>query len=345
MNHTRSLRSVLTMLFALIASVLLAMSLVSCGESSSSKESSEAQSTAAAEGAFPVTVKHKFGETTIDSMPKRVVSLGYSDQEPIIAFGVTPVLVREWSGMTPEGQGVSEWAKDKIEGDKIELYKGKDIDPEVIATYQPDLIVAISSGMSKDDYEALSKIAPVVAQTADYPDYQQPWDVTTKQIGTALGQADKADEMIKDIKDRSAALAKKHPEWQGKSIVVGGYDGEDLWVYTQDDPRARFFRDLGFKYNQKVQDLAGEKFNVKLSLEQADVLESDVIIWYQISSNKDGIDTIRNESALAALPAQKEERSVYLTGELERSFGWQTVLSLDYLLDHIEEPLAKAASK
>lgn len=345
MNQTRSLRSVLTMLFALIASVLLAMSLVSCGENSSSKESSEAQSTAAAEGAFPVTVKHKFGETTIDSMPKRVVSLGYSDQDAIIAFGVTPVLVREWDGMYPDDQGVCDWAKEKMEGDKIEIYKGEDIDPEAIATYKPDLIVAVYSGISKDDYEALSKVAPVVAQTADYGDYEQPWDVTTKQIGTALGQADKADEMIKDIKDRSAALAKKHPEWQGKSIVVGGYDGEDLWVYTQDDPRARFFRDLGFKYNQKVQDLAGDKFYLKLSLEKADVVDSDVIIWDQISYNKDGIDTIRKESALAALPAQKEERSVYLTGELERSFGWQTVLSLDYLLDHIEEPLAKAASK
>ena len=35
--------------------------------------------------AFPVTIEHKFGSTTISEEPQRVVSIGFSEQDPLLA--------------------------------------------------------------------------------------------------------------------------------------------------------------------------------------------------------------------------------------------------------------------
>ena len=41
--------------------------------------------------AFPVTIKHAFGETTIEEEPTRVATLGWSDQDAALSLGVVPV--------------------------------------------------------------------------------------------------------------------------------------------------------------------------------------------------------------------------------------------------------------
>src|SRR5690242_17739378 len=52
-------------------------------------------------GAFPVIVQHKFGTTTIPAKPVRVVTLGYTDQDAVLALGTVPVATSEWYGDQP----------------------------------------------------------------------------------------------------------------------------------------------------------------------------------------------------------------------------------------------------
>ena len=59
---------------------------------------------------------------------------------------------------------------------------------EKIAALEPDLIVGTNAGMTKQDYEKLSALAPTIAQSGDYSDYFEPWDVQHLAIGKALGQ-------------------------------------------------------------------------------------------------------------------------------------------------------------
>ncbi|HET6547882.1 MAG TPA: hypothetical protein VFG79_05485, partial [Solirubrobacter sp.] len=56
--------------------VLAAVVLAACGS-----ESEPAGSPASGGGAFPVAVEHKFGTTEIATEPKRVVTVGYTDQD------------------------------------------------------------------------------------------------------------------------------------------------------------------------------------------------------------------------------------------------------------------------
>jgi len=50
---------------------------------------------------FPVTVEHAFGSTIIPAEPKRVVSVGYVEQDFLYALGIAPVGVRNWWGDHP----------------------------------------------------------------------------------------------------------------------------------------------------------------------------------------------------------------------------------------------------
>lgn len=52
----------------------------------------------AAGGTFPVTVEHAYGSTEIPREPTRVLTLGLSDQDPLLALGVAPVAVYPWYG-------------------------------------------------------------------------------------------------------------------------------------------------------------------------------------------------------------------------------------------------------
>ncbi|WP_240432521.1 hypothetical protein [Rubrobacter indicoceani] len=45
-----------------------------------------------------VSIRHKYGTTEIQGRPERVVSVEYTDQDPILAVGGALVGVREWFG-------------------------------------------------------------------------------------------------------------------------------------------------------------------------------------------------------------------------------------------------------
>jgi len=49
-------------------------------------------------GAFPVTIEHRYGSTTVPAEPQRVVALGLTDVDPMLALGVKPVGFVDWYG-------------------------------------------------------------------------------------------------------------------------------------------------------------------------------------------------------------------------------------------------------
>ena len=78
---------------------------------SSGPAATEAVPTDAA-AAFPVTVTHALGSTTIESEPQRVVTVGVTEQDTVLAVGVTPVGVTDWYGDQP--YATWPWAQDEL---------------------------------------------------------------------------------------------------------------------------------------------------------------------------------------------------------------------------------------
>lgn len=321
----------------------LGAGLVACSNDEGATTASAEQTSVAEQGAFPVTIEHRFGSTEIKEEPKRVVSLGYTDQDALLALGITPVSVKYWDGMLPDGEAAGVWANDKVGADKPRIDMDSEVNAEAIAKDNPDLIVAVYSDIDEDTYKKLSAIAPVIVQKGEYEELQQPWDVTTLEIGQAVGKEEEAKEQVQSIKDKFAELRNNHPEWKGMELGVATIEEDKLAVFAEGDPRSRFFTELGFSINPGYAEITKDRFYGEVSKENADKVNSDVLVWDQLSySPLQSKESVLQDPIVSKLPAVKDGHSVYLDGDMEKAFGWQTVLSLKYLLDKIEQPLAEA---
>ena len=121
-------------------------------------------------GAFPVTIEHAYGETTIDTQPERIATVAWANHEVPLALGVVPVGMSKATWGDDDGDGVLPWVEDQLDELGAEtpvLFDETDgIDFEAVADTEPDVILAAYSGLTQEEYDTLSKIAPVVA----YPD-------------------------------------------------------------------------------------------------------------------------------------------------------------------------------
>jgi len=104
------------MLGMLTAAVMAFATVAACGGGTQETDTTEPSTGAgAATDAFPITIAHSFGETTIPAEPQRVVTVGQTDQDAVLALGVAPVATTEWYGEQPGA--LFPWAREKL-GDR-----------------------------------------------------------------------------------------------------------------------------------------------------------------------------------------------------------------------------------
>jgi iron complex transport system substrate-binding protein len=291
------------------------------------------------EGAFPVTVEHRYGETTIEGPAQRVVSVGFTDQDPLLALGVVPVGILDWYGDQP--YGVWPWAQDLLGDARPEALASDTINFEAIAALRPDLIIGVSSGMTQEQYDRLSQIAPTVAQSARYPDYQGPWQEQTRTIGRAVGKPTLAEELVAEVEGDIAAAAAAHPELEGVEATMSFVlDEDEIGAYASGDSRSRLLTDLGMVIPARIDELAGDQFYASFSVEQMQLLDNDLIVW--VTSEPAIIDQIKANGLRQQLRAVQEGREVFLTVEQAGAASFSSVLSLPYLLETFVPELAAA---
>lgn len=276
---------------ALLAGAALALSgaLAGCTTGSTDESSTPRSQTKADAGAFPVTIEHAFGETTIEKEPTRVATVGWTDQDHALALGVVPVGATKltWGG---NAGGSSDWFDDELQDVQEDVkvaapvrYDDTDgIPVEEIARTNPDLILATNSGLTKEDYTKLSKIAPVVA----YPEapWVTPWQTSLATVGKALGRSSEAAEVEKEVEEDIVEARKANPEILGKSLIFGYLTTTDLsqiGIYAPQDPRVSFMRDLGLEDAPSVAAaIKPGEFYGQLSAEKASMLQSDVFLTW-----------------------------------------------------------------
>ncbi|WP_216827065.1 iron-siderophore ABC transporter substrate-binding protein [Streptomyces globosus] len=340
-----ALQRFVTHLPRLAVATAAALALSACGGGSQKAESKSGASADAgtASAAFPVTVEHKYGSTTIDKEPKRVVTLGLSDQDAVLALGIKPVGAVDWFKEQPYGKWP--WTKDKWGSAKPEIVGERDeYNIEKIAALKPDLVIAQYSGMKKEQYDTLSKFTKVVAQPKDLPDYGASWQVMTRQIGTSLGKAAETDKLIADVDARFKAVRDRHPEFAQKTLVVAdSFEAGKYSAFTRTDPKSIFFQELGFTLKPEIDTLAKPGFNVvELSAEKLNVLDVDRVVW--VTSSTGANDRIKAEPLYRNLKVHQEKRDLfvpYQDPDVGAAFSFNTVLSIPYAITEIE-PLLTA---
>ena len=328
---------------SLVAGVLAATLLAVTACAGSDTDSGTDQTGGASAGAFPVTLEHKYGSTTIGKEPKRVVTVGLTDQDALLALGVVPVATTEWLGKFPGAIGP--WATAKLGGAAVPQVltdTGSGPQFEKIAALKPDLILSLYSGLTQESYSTLSQIAPTVAQPKKYTDYGIPWQDLTRTAGRAVGRTDQAEKAIADVEARIAEDRKANPDFEGAGgLIATTYEG--YFVYGTQDPRSRVLTSLGFELPADLDEAIGDKFGASISAERTELLDRDAIIWLVA-----GIDTgraiLRKDPLYTKLDVTKEGRDVLVDegSPYGSATSFISVLSLPYLLDRLVPQLAAA---
>ena len=168
-----------------------------------------------------------------------MATVSWVNQDVALALGVVPVGMAavEFGGNAEKS---TDWFDAKLaetEGAQkpVQWSEASGIDAEAIAAVKPDVILAVYSGITQEDYDRLSKIAPTVACPKDVPAYGTSWQQSTEVIGRVLGTEQEAGELIADLEQQIKAAGEKHADLQGASFVYGTIDpaaADQISIYT-----------------------------------------------------------------------------------------------------------------
>lgn len=305
-------------LVAAAASGVAALALTACSTGPTSEASADPASssaTAVDKDAFPTTIKHAFGETTISAEPQRVATVGWNDQDVVVSLGVIPVGATKitWGG---NANGSTDWfdaGVAKLDASaKVARYDDTAGVPfDAIAQAKPDLILGVNSGIAQEDYDKLTKIAPTVAFPGEA--WGTSWEDSVRLVGQALGRTTKATEVTAETNKAIDDAVAKYPQIKGKSAAWAWFTPTDLSVvsvYTSSDLRPQILRRFGMVDAPTVTALSKgtKQFSANLSAEKSATLAADALIFYV--EKPEEVDTLKKHPLLGQIPALKTNHYV-----------------------------------
>ncbi|MFN3339569.1 MAG: iron-siderophore ABC transporter substrate-binding protein [Dietzia sp.] len=345
-------RSHLVLILAAFIAILAVLAGCTTGSVGGTEESAAATDVER-DGDFPRTITHAYGQTEITEPPQRVATISWVNADVSLALGVVPVGIPRNSFGGNAG-GSTDWFDAELEavgGEMPELYSETDgINTEAIAALQPDIILGAYSGMTAEEYETLSKIAPTIAMPEGDVAFGTAWQDSTRLIGEALGRSERAEELIDEVEGRIAQVADDHPGIRGTTFIYGTVDpgaAEKIYAFTDVDNRPRFLEQLGMVQAPAVAEAstgASDQFAVTWSPERADELVSDILVTY--AASPDVRAAIESDPLLGRIPAIEAGRMVVQTDEQQvLSISAASPLSLPWALDNVVPDIIAAAEQ
>lgn len=300
---------------------------------------------------FPVTIKHAFGETTINSKPERITTIQWGNQDVVLALGVVPVGFSAANFGVEDGSGLLPWTRERLKElgeENPNIFQDTDgLDFEAISDSNPDVILAVYSGITQEDYEILSQIAPVV------PYQTTPWMTQWRELVTytamGMGIEEEGKQLIKDTEAFIAEKVAEHPQLEGKHVVWVNFNATDLskfHIYTPADPRGAFLYELGFTYPESILTLIDDSsvYSQSLSSENSDALyDADIIIGY----GSDAVyEAVSKDPVLGRIPAVEKGAVVLIPGDTPLgAAGNPNPLSIQYTTDEYLKLISEAVDK
>lgn len=268
---------------------------------------------------FPITVDHAFGSTTIASAD-RIATVGWANQEVPLALGVVPVGMAKATWGDDDGDGILPWVEEKLtelDAPTPAVYDETDgPDYEAVAATEPDVILAAYSGLTREQYDKLAKIAPVVA----YPTtpWGTTWDDTIAVNAEAVGRKDDGAKLIENLTRQIDAAVAARPDLRNAKTLFAYLDPTDMsqiGYYTLNDPRAEFLKSAGLPVPAVVEtaSTSSPEFFQQVSAERADdFADVDLIVTY---GDDKTLAQLRADPLLGKIPAIAGGRVAILQNE------------------------------
>ncbi|MER8101352.1 iron-siderophore ABC transporter substrate-binding protein [Kitasatospora sp. NPDC094016] len=318
----------------------LALALTACGGGAAGSGGDAGSASQADPGAFPVTVQTQFGTATIPRAPRRVVALGWSDQDAALALGVKPVAIVK----TEDGfkNGVGPWAEQALGDARPQVLDTTDGYPiEKVAALHPDLILAVQSGLTSADYGKLSQIAPTVGYLSGRTAYGTPWEEQTELIGKALGRGKEAAQAIAAVDQSLTRDAATYPQLKGKSFLYAFPQPSNGRVVLYTDERTRVLERAGLVLDPVATGAPKlNSFSNALSMEHLGSLTSQaLLVWYSTPENQQQLES---NPVFKGLPAVASGAYLPVNRTLAQASSAPSVLSIPWSAEQILPALAKS---
>ncbi|TVT28988.1 iron-siderophore ABC transporter substrate-binding protein [Salinicoccus cyprini] len=360
--HTFGKRPFLPLLIAALIFVFIvgcsnqeeAASTEEAGSGSASNEESTEESTEASSeesASYPITVEHAFGETVIEEKPERVATIQWGNQDVALALGVEPVGFSAANFGVQDDSGLLPWTKEKLDELGVEdpnVFQDTDgLDFEAISDSNPDVILAAYSGITQEDYDLLSEIAPVVA----YPEaaWATSWREQVTMNAKGMGMEAEGQQLIEDTEAMVQEKVAEYPQIEGKQVVWTNFSADDLsqmHIYTPADSRVKFLEELGMTVPESVTDMIEdpESYSLNLSSENAQALyDADILVGY---GNQELLETLQADPLLGEIPAIERGSVVFIESDSPIvAAGTPTPLSTSYTIDEYLQMIGDAVDK
>lgn len=336
-----------------LTTMILACALLvtGCASKAGKTEDTSKGGDTASSVSYPITIKHAYGETVIKEEPKNVVAISWGNPDTPLALGVVPAGISKANYGKITEKGLLPWTDKKFTDlgvDKPVVFDDVDgLDYEAISNANPNVILAAYSGLTQEEYDMLSKIAPVVA----YPKlaWQTYWRDQITTNATAMGKKDEGTKLVSELDKLIADKVAEYPSIKGKKVAFCYFSPTDLskfYIYTSTDPRAAFLNDLGLVEADSVKELAksSDSFALTISSENIDKLaDVEVIVAY---GNAELLKQLQADKLLGTLPAIKNG-SVALIDETSdlAAAATPSALSIPATIDEYLKLIGEAADK
>lgn len=234
--------------------------------------------------AYPVTIPHSSGSTTIPARPVRVVALGPHALDLLLSLGIQPVGYGEASTFVKTPAFGTPIRDIRVLGSRVTsnpVNVGDRFNPnlEILASLKPDLIVG--EDYASQVYPQLSRIAPTLLfKGIDRSEWQKTLPLLAKAVDREPQYANVLKSYTAGVQATRSLLA---PRFRNQTVLVvwtGGGEGKNTFnVSKRSDWTGGLLGDLGLNV------IDGDKNEAVLSVEGLVALNPDVVIVLASGTN------------------------------------------------------------
>lgn len=274
-------------------------------------------------------IEHAMGTTAVPISPERVVVLDYAPLDTAIALDVQPI-------------GRMEVIPSPLYSEAISTIPtvGDGLQPnlEAILRLKPDLILGnkVSSGSR---YRQLSHIAPTVLSRDN--GRKGDWQEHFQLYAEALGQAEQAEQLLKDYQQRVEILKASFteaPETLTVSVIAHWSGG--IVAYSAESFSGSVLQDIGFARNSAQ--AKGKRYGIQLSKEDLAQIDGDIVFLLHNVTYEDSVakSTFVSDPLWSTLNAVEQG----LVCEVHSAVwtGGRSILAANQILADVEACLTSA---
>ncbi|MEM9037986.1 MAG: ABC transporter substrate-binding protein [Actinomycetota bacterium] len=284
-------------------------------------DSPTTNATAAQPAAFPVTVTHPLGTTTIEERPTRIVTLtdggGLSS---LLSLGLQPVAFGQRT------DPLVSWIADRIDAD-VETFDGDvtALNFELIAGYEPDLIIGQVGFLEEANFELVSQIAPTVATPDGWRDILR---IVAEATGTVEVGATVRAATEQLIEDFDPGIDGPLP-----SLTFAVFGPEQFFVFNERSTIGMLMAEVGIgPLAAPIDNEFAPNVNV-FSAEEVEAIDTDALILLDPFGGSP--EAFEANPLTQSLPAVQADRVLFTDPIETRSLNFDSVLTVPINLEFL----------